>query len=131
MPRTKEAMLGDYAYLLEKYPNALANVYCGFDCGKGWLGIVEPIIAMCEAKGIEVHQIKEKFGGLRFYVGGLTDELRAAIDDAEAQSFKTCERCGAPGSRRGGSWIKTLCDGCCAVRDAAKKSGNWDWWNQT
>lgn len=115
--------------LTKKYPNALANVYCGMDCGKGWLPIVEPLIAMCEAKGAQVHQIKEKFGGLRFYVGGLDDELRDAINAAESLSFKTCERCGAAGSRRGGSWVKTLCDGCCAVRDRAKAAGVWDWWN--
>jgi uncharacterized Zn finger protein (UPF0148 family) len=29
---------------------------------------------------------------------------------AESMSGSTCEECGAPGRRRGGTWIKTLCE---------------------
>lgn len=66
------------------------------------------------AKAIEdlpvIEQIKEKFGGLRFYVRNSTDEVGHYISFAEQMSYKTCEICGNPGERRSGNWIKTLCD---------------------
>ena len=55
-------------------------------------------------------QVKEKFGSLRFYIEGGTDEDYAAIDLAESVSVRTCEVCGSPGKLRGNHWLKTLCD---------------------
>jgi hypothetical protein len=55
-------------------------------------------------------QIKEKFGGLRFYTNGNTDIHDAYINFAERMASQTCERCGCPGSLRNSSWMKTLCD---------------------
>jgi hypothetical protein len=69
-----------------------------------------------------VHQIKEKFGTLRYYCrpssddasGELLDAMDAITDDAERASALTCERCGEPGilhqTRR--VWFKTLCSTC-------------------
>ena len=37
---------------------------------------------------------------------------------AEAWADKTCEMCGKPGEKRGGGWIKTLCDEHDAERKA-------------
>lgn len=54
-------------------------------------------------------QVKEKFGGLRFYMDGGTDEHRIAVGFAEAMAARTCEVCGSPGERSDGGWIKTLC----------------------
>ena len=82
----------------------------GIECGKGWAGLYEPLRERCRAEGIPITQIKEKFGGLRFYVAGGSDALHAAIEAAEAASFKTCEECGAAGKKRHGSWLRTLCD---------------------
>lgn len=59
----------------------------------------------------ELAQVKEKFGGLRFYVDGASEELRAQIALAEMLSFRICEVCGAPGSLRREGWFRTLCDG--------------------
>ena len=59
---------------------------------------------------VEAVQVKEKFGGLRFYVNEATDGQYAVISFVESLSIKTCEVCGAPGKQRGGGWIKTLCD---------------------
>jgi len=42
-------------------------------------------------------QIKEKFGGLRFYVSKATERQRGMIQLASALSERTCECCGAPG----------------------------------
>ena len=55
-------------------------------------------------------QIKEKFGGLRFYTRKHDDRVQDMITVAEYLSEMTCEVCGAPGERRGGGWVKTLCD---------------------
>jgi hypothetical protein len=57
-------------------------------------------------------QVKEKFGGLRFYMTSGTDEIFDLIEEAEALSCKTCEECGKPGEERPGGWIHTHCDPC-------------------
>jgi hypothetical protein len=59
---------------------------------------------------VQAHQIKEKFGGLRFYYGGGDSDIYAMVRMAEYMSFRMCEACGAPGKLRGGGWISTLCD---------------------
>lgn len=73
----------------------------GVECGEGWKHLYEPITEYIENynkthedEPIEIHQIKEKFGGLRYYTNFCTEELRKMIDKAEKESFKTCEVCG-------------------------------------
>ncbi len=58
----------------------------------------------------KVFQVKEKFGGLRFYCDSSTDEIDALIRAAEEESTRTCDVCGRQGTARGGSWIRTRCD---------------------
>ncbi len=55
-------------------------------------------------------QVKEKFGGLRFYVQAATDKHYSYITFAESMSYHTCEECGAPGKRYTDGWHQTLCD---------------------
>lgn len=55
-------------------------------------------------------QVKEKFGGLRFYVNGATDKHYQYISFAESMSYRTCEECGAPGKTYTNGWHTTLCD---------------------
>lgn len=57
-----------------------------------------------------VHQIKEKFGGLRFYYEGGDDYVYGLVSMAEAWAANTCEKCGESGKLRHGGWIRTLCD---------------------
>ena len=59
---------------------------------------------------ITASQVKEKFGGLRFYTNGYTDEIGAMIRMAESMSYRTCEVCGNPGHSNNYGWISTLCD---------------------
>lgn len=80
------------------------------DVGPGWANIVQPLIDKATEEGRKIYQIKEKFGGLRFYTDGASEELAKMIRDAELLSFKTCEYCGEPGEERDSGWIKTLCD---------------------
>ena len=55
-------------------------------------------------------QVKEKFGGLRFYVQAATDKHYQYISFAESMSYRTCEVCGNPGKTYTDGWHRTLCD---------------------
>lgn len=55
-------------------------------------------------------QVKEKYGGLRFYYNGGDDYVSAVVDMAEVMSDRTCEVCGAPGKPNSHGWIVTRCD---------------------
>jgi hypothetical protein len=64
-----------------------------------------------------VLQIKEKFGGLRFYYtmntknDDLYRKVQAMIDNAEDASYETCQITGKPGALcKSGSWYMTLCE---------------------
>ena len=63
---------------------------------------------------VEAVQVKEKFGGLRFYVNGADETANAYIDFAESLSFRVCEYCGSTKdvSQTKTGWIKTLCQEC-------------------
>ena len=57
-------------------------------------------------------QVKEKFGGLRFYVNGGNDRVWDIIQNAESLSYHVCEECGTMKNVRTytGGWHRTLCD---------------------
>lgn len=76
--------------------------------GPGWASLIDAIYDRLP-EDAHVLQVKEKWGGLRFYVSGTT-ELLDFIDEMEARSLETCEVCGQPGRPREGGWIRTLCD---------------------
>jgi len=59
----------------------------------------------------KVTQIKEKFGGLRFYVTGTSDKNWKLIHKAEEKSYAVCEETGSEvevGTWNDG-WIRTIC----------------------
>ena len=83
------------------------------DCvGPGWKDIITSLYEDLIKLGWDrkVYQVKEKFGGLRFYIGEGTTEIFDRIALAEEASLETCEECGKPGTRRYEGWVKTLCD---------------------
>jgi len=81
--------------------------------GPGWAGLVKEGFDLCLRRGARIHQIKEKFGGLRFYC-----DFEWGLEESklEERSLSICEECGRPGKPRGGGWIKTLCDSCADAR---------------
>ena len=113
----------------------------GIECGEGWKELYQPIINFIdnynkEHEGtdsfLEILQIKEKFGGLRFYWGGenvdkeTRDKITEMINDAENESYKICEECGTRenvGITVDG-WYTTLCKNC--VEEITKKRGIMD-----
>lgn len=86
------------------------------DCGKGWRSLIEPLIDLCEANNVEILQIKEKFGELRFYTGNTPAKILDHIDQICEQSREVCENCGLPGKIKStGGWLKCLCEQCTRV----------------
>ena len=84
-----------------------------FSIGKGWYPIVKDLIEDLIKLGWDkqVIQVKEKFGGLRFYISEGSDEIYKRIADAERLSYETCEICGNTGEmRKDIGWIRTLCN---------------------
>ncbi len=83
------------------------------EISNGWFGLVKELIEDCIALGWnkEICQIKEKFGGLRFYINSAPDEVFKRIREAEDKSFTTCEVTGNPGQLRTDiGWYRTLCE---------------------
>jgi hypothetical protein len=113
------------AKLVEKYPNLYSRyggdiretcMGWGMSCGDGWFKLLDELSANLEPLNIVAAQVKEKFGGLRFYIEGcdesVYDKVYALIDEAEHQSYKICETCGKDGELRQGGWMVTACDEC-------------------
>jgi hypothetical protein len=85
------------------------------DVGIGWKDIVQPVVDLCEQRGVKIAQIKEKFGSLRIYLDSVShdDDINKAIEAAECKADITCEKCGDIGKLRDDrSWLKTLCNSC-------------------
>ena len=92
-------------------PPILSRHFCSV--GDGWLQLLHDCITELIAAGWDkqICQIKEKFGGLRFYINSGTDEIWQIISKYEALSYKTCEVCGETGELRNDiGWYRTLCD---------------------
>jgi hypothetical protein len=120
----------------EKYPKMFAQPYGGFAIGEGWWPIIESLCSNIQShtdwwnknretrpvvEQVVVAQIKEKFGGLRFYYDGGDDQISGMVRMAEAWASHACEECGAPGTAGGKGWIKTLCPTHRAESDARYK----------
>jgi len=93
---------------------------CGSQIGAGWFQLVREldtkIAELCP--DYVVDQVKEKFGGLRYYIGlncdvdkTTSDKIYKMIREAEAKSETVCEICGNPGENISiGYYITTRCD---------------------
>lgn len=78
---------------------------------------IENLVITPKVNNVVAVQIKEKFGGLRFYYEGGDDQVSGMVRMAESWAAVTCEECGAPGKQQPGGWIKTLCDAHKKERD--------------
>lgn len=122
--------------LKERFPEMFSKPYGGICVDQGWWPIIESLCANIQShtdwwnknretrpvvEQVVVEQIKEKFGGLRFYYSGGDDTVRGMVRMAEAWADRSCETCGKPGKSRGSGWIKTLCDEHHEEREAIYK----------
>lgn len=111
----------------DDYPNAemFGSQSIGADSGPGWEVLLEPCMRVLHDNGCKVAQIKQKFGGLRFYWEfdenkKLTDSEKAAIsskinpiiDRSEKLSFATCEVCADSIDPPRNPGYRTVCDSC-------------------
>ena len=123
--------------LCAKYPKIFVNRHgdmqttcmCwGFECGDGWYWLIDRLCSNLQFNTdnnnsgsnegrypqVVASQVKEKFGGLRFYVEGASEPQHAVISFAESLSYHICEKCGTTknvGHTQQG-WISTLCEEC-------------------
>ncbi len=84
-----------------------------FSVGSGWYQLLKDLIVDLIELGWdkEVCQVKEKFGGLRFYINSASMEVFDRITKAENESYTICEVTGLPGKLRTDiGWYVTLCD---------------------
>lgn len=119
-----------------KYPKILVSEHYGersLDVGDGWYDIIDTLCALIQhhidwkngtgqyekysdsrkegecVPQLVAEQVKEKFGGLRFYASGGDENTAGMIELAEALASRVCEVCGSPGKKTRGGWIRTLC----------------------
>lgn len=80
--------------------------------GEGWAELINTVFNKVQTytPGIIVHQVKEKFGGLRIYCDPYVEDFENFLIEIEKKSFTICETCGKAGQLRSGGWYKTLCD---------------------
>lgn len=116
-------------------PTVRTGIRFGFECGDGWYELIKECSAKIEAvneklaEPITAAQVKEKFGGLRFYLNTCQSEcgdevwkeVREAIEIAERKADITCEDCGKPGKTGGRIWISTLCTECRVIEEERLK----------
>jgi hypothetical protein len=89
-----------------------------FAVGDGWYKLIYELVHEVRVNDLKkgdwvtkATQIKEKFGGLRFYVTGTSDKNWALIRNAEQKSYAVCEETGSEvevGTWNNG-WIRTIC----------------------
>ncbi len=121
-------------YWVKKYPDLFAGYHksiyesampWGFACGNGWFDILDQLWrGLSSIEGIVIGQVKEKLAGLRVYLEPMprNDKARELVHEAYRKASETCEMCGKPGERRGGSWLFTLCDDC----EILEKETKWE-----
>ncbi len=114
--------------LKNKYPELYSELKY-IECDDGWFNLIDCLSNVIyrelgrlnkdksDKNKIVVFQVKEKFGGLRFYIednipNSSRDFIQGAIFMAEDMSFRVCEYCGKPGQKTNSNWIKVLCNTC-------------------
>lgn len=67
---------------------------------------------------MQICQIKEKFGGLRFYLLDDSNKvIQGMIDFAEDLSYHICEKCGSiENVTQTDGWITSLCEKCKNIK---------------
>ncbi len=126
--------------LVQDFPNlyeARRVDMIGFSCG--WYPLIRELsqnitstLSATNGCGVHATQIKEKFGGLRFYVlidasidNEIKEKIRSLINKAESESVTICENCGEPGKTINppSGWVLTLCEAC--AKNTIKRYGEF------
>ena len=129
-----------YNHLKENHPVLYGNI--GFECGTGWWLILHDMATwiefQVEKNGFEMpemQQIKEKFGGLRYYYqGNQIDDRKAGrlsgyIEAMENKASETCEICGEKAEIKvKNGWYRCQCEPCEANAEDRKVKAGLKYW---
>jgi hypothetical protein len=91
---------------------------CWSEIPYGWALLIGKLHLQLKelAPHYKIDQVKEKFGGLRFYVTHVplaeSKEFYELISKAESESYNICMDCGAPGTLKKDGWWRTNCERC-------------------
>ena len=105
--------------LINKHHKILGGMY--LECGPGWYDLIDKLCTNIQRhidagnfEQIHASQVKEKFGGLRFYIGYGDEYIMDIVEKAEDMSYNTCEECGSTDASQTATsgWISTLCEKC-------------------
>lgn len=105
-------------YFIDKYKNIFPKngPSCGFYCPEGWLELVD---GLCEKLNVLekpplVEQVKQKYGGLRFYISNASEKAYEIINEYENRAESICEFCGSMDNvtKSSTNWIFTVCTKC-------------------
>ena len=125
--------------LYKKYPKLFSErnksrretAFYGIACGDGWFWLIDQLCSSIQSyidnsprDQTVVAQLKEKFGGLRFYVNYSDTNISGMIWLAEEMSYNICEVCGSTkdvSSTTG--WVKVRCK-TCMDKEEKLKNGN-------
>ena len=83
-------------------------------------------LEILEQNPTKVLQVKEKFGGMRFYISCGLPEYHTWISFAESLSYKVCERCGKPAEVMTIGWIKIYCLQCAEDLKKSNEHVSWE-----
>jgi hypothetical protein len=122
--------------LYEKYPKLFKQkdlpmdqtcMNWGICTENGWYWLIDNLcsciqdyIDVNKKKQVEIVQLKEKFGSMRFYTNHSDDLISGMIWLAEHYSWNICEKCGSTNDiTHTKGWIKTLCKKCAEKKNEA------------
>lgn len=127
----------EWKKVTDQYPRLFAGENIGLSVGPGWwvaldncFKEIDALVSAVPGAVFNAAQIKEKFGGLRFYfdispeddyggdpealglaIGELYEKCYEATARAEIAAANGCEHCGEPGTRKEvRGWLRTLCE---------------------
>ena len=101
----------------------------GIEAGNGWYQILDILCGLLQwdtdnnkYPQVVASQVKEKYGGLRFYTNGENEHQSGLIKFACHLSEYTCEKCGSmDGVKQTKGWIVSLCPKC--MKEYKKERG--------
>lgn len=127
-------MVTNYEELTKKYEHLFSKdtlepfPLFGFECMEGWFDILKMLVEHIDIyfhhkykgvpEGFKIVQVKEKFGGLRFYVENADDVVHELIRFTETLADHTCEYCGSNQNiLKSKGWIITACEQCTKTHE--------------
>jgi hypothetical protein len=109
-----------FEYLKEYDGDLILPIHFGIECGDGWFTLLDTLMgrikSYCKYQKVEpinIQQVKEKLGTLRFYYTGGDEYIGGIVSMAEHMSSNICEECGTTlDVGRTNGWISYSCEYC-------------------